>query len=68
MATMEHRQDTGEPRFPCPNCKCYPLEPGNMPIRGCALYCPWCGNIQYFEDEKENNDGKDIYQSGMQQH
>lgn len=69
MATMEHRQDTGEPRFPCPNCKCYPQAPGNMPIRGWALYCPWCGNIRYFEyDEKENKDGKDYNQSGMQQH
>lgn len=61
---MEEKQE--KPRFPCPNCKCYPQEPGEMPIRGWALYCPWCGNIRYFR--KENNDGKDYNQSGMQQH
>lgn len=61
---MEEKQE--KPRYPCPNCKCYPQNPGRMPVRGWALYCPWCGNIRYFR--KENEDGKDYNQSGMQQH
>lgn len=65
---MEEKQE--KPRFPCPNCKCYPQgqERGYMRIRGWALYCPWCGGIRYFENGKENKDGKDFDKSGVQQH
>lgn len=65
---MEEKQE--KPRYPCPNCKCYPQNPGIAPVRGWALYCPWCGGIRYFEyEEKENNnDGKDYDKSGVQQH